>query len=703
MSQDQQTYQRGLGAALLGGAVLLLVTAVLAVLGFWLGSATILAAAWHAVGGVAIWLVLAIVYQQHRLERLEALEADELARREGADSSIFETSVGNLSVSRRRLDRLYKWVLPGVSLLTGGYLIGVGLWLLSGNLDLLAAGPFAADRVEIDPDVLEITGRDPRENRGFVALVLVALAFVSFVISRYLAGMGRVREWSLLRGGAGYLMGICLVALALVLGYGLLYAPSILVLKYLAVVIPAFMILIGAEISLNLLLDIYRPRRAGEIDRPAFDSRLLSLLTAPESIARTINEAINYQFGFEITQSWFWQLLSRTFGWLVLVAAAVLIAASSIVVVEPQQAALITRFGQLTETVGPGLHVKWPWPIGAAERIDAAQVRQMAIGSAAELRAGVPILWSNEHYQGEPVHLIVAPPTIVEELEQDVDTTRAEFDPAEAAAGAPSNSLVNAEVMVQYRIRDVETYATRNAAPDQRLRDIAEATLSRFLLRRDVDAWIGAARLEAAEELRRMIQARADAAQLGIEVLAVPIASIHPPVAVADAFHQAVAADQRQQTMIEEARRYRIQQLADVAGTVEGALEIDEQIKKLRGMQTGQIEAAPDRVAAQQARVDRLVREAGGTASTTLAEALAERWTYENRERGQAVLFEQELRAFQASPTYYRMRNYLEAMLAGIVEARKYVILADREDLTLRFDLQELETGFEELEFTAGE
>ena len=75
--------------------------------------------------------------------------------------------------------------------------------------------------------------------------------------------------------------------------------------------IPFFMIAVSAEILVNFALNLYRPRIAGQLPRPAFDSKTLSLLAAPDSFVRSINEAINYQFGFDITSSWGYQLLLR--------------------------------------------------------------------------------------------------------------------------------------------------------------------------------------------------------------------------------------------------------------------------------------------------------------------------------------------------------------------------------------------------------
>ncbi len=707
MSHDQQAYQRGVSASLLGGAVQLVVAAVLLLLTWWLDSAVLRAAVWHAFGGVGVWVVLAIVYQQHKLERIEALETEQLQQRHGADSSIFQTSADDLSVARRRLERMVRWALPAFSLATAGYLVGVGAWLISRNVGLLAAKPLASDVVDVDPLQLQIVGEQGLAEPGFVLAFLVGIAFLSFLVSRYIAGMARMAAWSLLRGGAGYLMGASLVAALVATGYGLLYAEVGGLLKYLTIVVPGFMIVVGSEMVLNQLLSLYRPRKAGEMPRPAFDSRLLSFLTSPESIARSINEAINYQFGFEITQSWFWQLFSRSLGWLVLLGLAALVGLSSFVVVESHERALVARFGRLVgEPIGPGLHFKLPWPVDSVHRYDVTVVRQFNAGSGVDLTEDVPILWTNEHYATEPLHLIVAPP-----VDPPAERERGPVEPAlqgaapdapPASAGrAPSVSLVNAEVMVQWRVSDVLAYATSSADPDQRLRDIADLVVGRYLLRRDIDAWIGPARRQASADLRRRLQAEVDRAGLGVQIVATPVASIHPPQPVAEAFHATVIAAQQRQVLIEQARRDAIQQLVEVAGSVEQARQIVDEIEQRNRLK--QAGADPARIDEQGLHIERLVRDAGGIASERIAAARAQRWSIENAERGQAILFEQDRLAYQAAPSYYKVRHYLEALAEGFRDSRKYLILADTDDLTVRTDLKEFESGFGQIDLSANE
>ncbi len=701
MSIDTQTYQRALTGAVIGLAAQVIVTLALLALAWATGSGAAAAATWHAGGGMLIWLLLAVVYMQHRMERAEALESEQLAQRHGSDSSIFDTAADDLAVARRRLERLVRWGLPVVSLVTAVYLIGVGIFQLVDYRTILSEPVTARQAL---PAWLLVFG-------------ISAIAFGCFIVSRYIAGMAKLQQWSLLRGGAGYLMGSFMVAATLAVGFVSLHFEFAGVLRYLTLIVPIFMIVIGAEISLNFVLDIYRPRKPGEMPRPAFDSRLLSLLTTPESIARTINEAINYQFGFEVSRSWFWQLLSRAFGWLIIMGALVLIVMSSIVIVQEHEQALFTRCGRLTSTepIGPGLHLKLPWPLSVAHHYDVTRIRTIRAGGDNKLKENVAILWSNLHTEDTPVNLIVAPPPELGNISDNQE---------EQGTKTPQISLVNAEIDVHYRINNLMQYvfssdeamapsdadylARRDVTfvPDRLLKALAQREVARWLYTYDIDTLIGVSRQKGNSELRPRIQSAVDEAKLGVQIVAVNLKSVHPPGGggedtVADAFLKTVTALQMREVAIEKAKRERIQTLANVAGTVSRAQRIVDSIDKWYDLRDS---GAPiEQVRQQELEIERELREAGGRAAQIINAAHADRWAQENIARGDALRFAKELLPFKESPQLYKTRAYLNVLTDGMTNARKYMLIGDRDELVLRFDLKDQSTGFEGLDLQADE
>ena len=67
----------------------------------------------------------------------------------------------------------------------------------------------------------------------------------------------------------------------------------------------------AVEVLLTLLLEIYRPRVKGQLARPLYDSRVIGLLTQPESLFTTAAQTLDYQFGFKVSETWFFQVLKE--------------------------------------------------------------------------------------------------------------------------------------------------------------------------------------------------------------------------------------------------------------------------------------------------------------------------------------------------------------------------------------------------------
>lgn len=712
-SPDQQTYQRGVGAALGGLLVQLLLTAAAALMGLWSDSPAVHAAAWHLLGGLPLWLILLLIYQQHRLECAEALEAQQIAA-EDRSSALFDERQEELSLARRRLARLYRFGLPLVSLLLALYLLAMGallLWRLSSSLAQAAkaAARAAAGLQEAGPSWtlanLQAVALGPKATPLGLAVFAAAAGFVAFVVARYVAGMTRLRQWQLLRGGASYLMGSVLLMALLLVAALAAYFGSPVPLAVLAPLVPAIMLALGLEGLLLLVLGAYRPRRPGELPRPAFDSRALGFLTSPESLAKIINETINYQFGFEVSRSWFYQLLGKSLTPLLLFALLVLIAMSSLVIVGPQDQAVITRFGRLVDHCGPGAHLKWPWPIGRAEFLPLHRIQQLAVGTAAEahthVRTDMPILWTNEHVHNEDFMV-----TGAEAFSRFLPPAAATqpVDPAVAASGGIS--LVAAQAVVQYVLdpQQIDSYISVAQEPLALLRALAERRLSQVLAQATIDQVIGPQRRDLELRLAQLIQDDVRRIGLGFRIIFVGFTSAHPPQDqdVAKTFHEQVRANQEKQTHIENAGRQATEILAQVAGSLDQARDLDAAILALEdlsrryeslrssGADAASLQSARQLLLQQQARVDALLASAGGDAAKTIGQALAYRWQRQLTELGKARLFQAQVAGYRQAPRYYLARLYLDALAEILPQTRRFVVPAELSTpRTVRLDLTE--------------
>ena len=74
----------------------------------------------------------------------------------------------------------------------------------------------------------------------------------------------------------------------------------------------------AVETLVQLVLEIYRPRVKGKVERPLYESRLVGLLGQPEGLITTAAQALDYQFGFKVSETWFYRFFERALGWLLL-------------------------------------------------------------------------------------------------------------------------------------------------------------------------------------------------------------------------------------------------------------------------------------------------------------------------------------------------------------------------------------------------
>ncbi|MFN3167368.1 MAG: SPFH domain-containing protein [Phycisphaeraceae bacterium] len=676
MSQDQQTYARATTASLIGFVTQLLLTVLVGVLGAYAGSKAVIAAAFYLVPGLWVWVLLWMLYKQHRLEREEALEAARLADADARSAALFEEAGHQLAQAKRRLENLYKWAMPLVSLLTAVYLLAVGGLLLYLNNNALQDQSLVAAPIKQDV------------NTSLLALLLVVAWMAGFLVSRYVAGMTRVDAWQALRGGASTLIGhVFLGILPLLVATALLFFDNDAGFVYLAIALPVVMILLGVEIVLGLVLGFYRPRKAGVFYRPAFDSRVLGWLTRPESIGKIFSETINYQFGFEVSKSWFMRLLGKALLPLAIVCVAVIVAMTSVVIVEPHQQAVVTRNGAFVRIAEPGLSFKAPWPFGEAQKFDVNRVHSIRLGSRAHLddehAVDGPILWTNPHVQeGETEELLITAPSRVASEAGDRDSVLGE--------------MIGADIDVKYRIADLRQYAgidnhtQGSTEPVQLLESIAQHEVTRYFATHDTETLMSAGRAVAGRELQAAIQAKLKAFNTGLEVVFVSVSGVHPPQDVAEDYHGRINALQEQQTAIENARQEAESILAGLAGSRERAdqlaalidgykaLEIEKQrLDPSDAARAARVQAQLDQ---QKAAIEQMMSDSGGQIGQRLAEARALRWTLSMREQARYIQRGTDDEAYRAAPRYFVVSRYLDTLANAMADRPKTIFAPAPDD-----------------------
>ena len=614
----------------MGIVIHLFAGAVTFILARWNGSASnfviwpLLAMGWP------FWLLAWLHQRQHRLAELEEADWTRLmAERKagGGQGKLFEVEEGEAFLMRRRLQTLER-----VWLSVGSILIFL---LLAGNAVFLFMGLTRAQLHPIDKNTAALS-----------AMFLFIQAFVLFLIGMYAGGMARESVWRHIRAGASYMMfcaaATALVIVALLVSWAGWHKADI----YLGYAVVVAIGLVSLEILLNFVMNIYRPRAPNVEVRFAYDSRLLELITSPGGILRTAASTLDYQFGFKVSETWFYRFLERAIAPILLFEIIAFYLLTTIVIVGPDQRVMIERFGKPREINGildPGLHFKWPWPFEAAYRYPAQNVISFVIGYRPE-EADTEQLWSVGHFENEGKVLVA--------------TARESSGVSSFSAASretpPPVSLLACNLAVHYRVKSdpasLQKYIYSVGAPYLLLQALAEREMTRYMA--SVDFWkvMCVDRVKAGQDLKERVQKAADSTLngqgMGVEILFVGLEGIHPPVdeGVGAYFEEVIAAKENKEAQIRQAE------------------------------------------AAAFAARERAIHDA----RNIVGRALAYRYQRTTTSESEAQRFEKQLAAYNAAPGVYEVRTFLDYFEDSMRNIRKYIVAANGWDTAvIRINFEE--------------
>jgi regulator of protease activity HflC (stomatin/prohibitin superfamily) len=481
------------------------------------------------LGGLGL-LVALLSYCQMSLEgreQLEKLELDELSKSRGA-ASLFAAAGEDTFPARRSREQFERYFIPGLTVL---------LLLLEA-----AAAVFPWQYARTSPGV--VPGRAP------LALALFGLlGLILFILGKYSSGLARLQKQRLLRPGAAYLM---LSAYACWTATATLVAVYFNFLKadfYVGRALCAVVGLIALETLAGLVLEVYRVRLKGKDARLLYDSRLVGLLGQPEALITTAAHALDYQFGFKVSETWFYRFLEKALAWLVLAQLGILILSSCIAVVPPGEQALLERGGRPVpgrEVIGPGLHFKLPWPIDRVYRYRTEQIQSFIVGSEPETVK--TIQWTVPHTRKEDNFLVANRGGNLA-----VETNQMGGPPA------PPVSLLSVSIPVQFQITNLVDWAYVNTNPAALLQMLSRRAVARFLAGAEMTSLMSGGRGQATETLRQTIQAQSNERQLGVNITFVGLQDIHPPLKVAADYEKVVSERESAAATILEAQAHAIQ------------------------------------------------------------------------------------------------------------------------------------------------
>lgn len=304
--------------------------------------------------------------------------------------------------------------------------------------------------------------------------------------------------------------------------------------------------------------------------------------------------------GISMRSLWSLQFLKETLPLCALGVVGVLWLSTCFVQIEAYERGALYRFGALSEEdiLQPGLHVKLPVPFETAKIYDVSHAKTMIVGYEGDTESKNN-LWTMAH-AGEEQQLLLG-------------------------AG---RELVAINLKVIYRISDLHAYLTNYSNPEAALNAKGYEIVMHYTVDTDINTIISEDRSILAHKIEEELVAYAQQADLGLEVMSVTLASIHPPITIADVYQSVVSAG--------------IQKKAATL-TAEGAAM----------------------VAREQAEADKqvAVNDAGINRDNRVSAARAE-----------VTEYNASIEAYQIDPEGYQFNRYLDSVQKALAGKKKYLV-----------------------------
>lgn len=210
---------------------------------------------------------------------------------------------------------------------------------------------------------------------------------------------------------------------------------------------------------------------------------------------------------------------------------------TSFYTVQPEERAVIKRFGGVWGIADPGLHFKLPFGIDTVQIVATERVLKEEFGFRTEDVSGNRTRFAPGRYPDESLML------------------------------TGDLNIIQVEWVVQYRISDPEKYLYGMREPTQTLRDLSESVMRRIVGNRIGSEVLTTGRVEIASTARDEIQAAMERYDNGIRVITVELQDVVPPQRVQPAFNEVNEARQELERMINDATRQANEAIPRAEGT----------------------------------------------------------------------------------------------------------------------------------------
>ena len=368
--------------------------------------------------------------------------------------------------------------------------------------------------------------------------------------------------------------------------------------KPVAILSLAVPLLLASELLLWGLFAFFRP--PPETAGFGSDLFLARVLGSSYNPIQSLFTGVEDTFGVDVRSSWALGFLRRVSFSLVCGLALFAWGLSAFVVVDESQSGVRERLGKVEagEVLQPGLNVGLSWPFDRVHLVDTERVRSMPLGFTGA-KADANALWTQFH-AAEEYNLLIG----------------------------DGRDLVTVNVELQYRVNDVHDWIYGSQNPDQALETLAYRVLMQATVDRTLDEVLSKDIGNFSEQLQTALQKQADEKALGVELVALNLRGLHPPVALAEEYQSVISAQLDRTTYVIDAEAER-----------ENALP-----------------------------------KATADAQTAIRTASAERLERLAAAKGEAIAFSTLEAQYNSSPSLYRFRRWIETLEELLSEKPFHVI-----------------------------
>jgi membrane protease subunit HflK len=143
-------------------------------------------------------------------------------------------------------------------------------------------------------------------------------------------------------------------------------------------------------------------------------------------------------------------------------------------------------------------------------------------------------------------------------------------------------NIVDAEMIVQYKIKEAEKYLFNFVGPELTIREVSESSLRTIVGQHTIDEALTTGKFQIQEETQTLMQQILDRYETGILIVAVQLQSVSPPKEVEAAFKDVASAKEDKNRKINEAQGYRNNVIPKARGEAQAMLREAEGFKEAR-------------------------------------------------------------------------------------------------------------------------